>query len=160
VKRPLLKIAIRTSLTLAIACTLAFLGSYRWTHAVEGFGRSTTGIAATYRGSLVVGVAVAPLPRLYWLVVPSENAAIRDGFLAFRWQNDRIVKLIGVPLWLLSAVFAWLFVRLHRATRVRSPGLCPTCGYDLRATPERCPECGSVAVIAACPPTPSVTPRA
>ncbi len=48
----------------------------------------------------------------------------------------------------LLAVLSALAFRQFRASR-RHLGLCPSCGYDVRATPERCPECGFASVRAA-----------
>ena len=60
---------------------------------------------------------------------------------------------IGLSLWLPALATATLPASLlvasgwRRLTRHRrTPGHCPTCGYDLRASPERCPECGAVAL--------------
>ena len=56
------------------------------------------------------------------------------------------------PIWFLTLKFAllpayWLLTYRKRGRQDRiKHGLCPTCGYDLRASPDACPECGAVAV--------------
>ena len=54
---------------------------------------------------------------------------------------------IALPLWvvivLLALLSAGLIVRDFRQSRGGRPGTCSTCGYDLRASKERCPECGT-----------------
>jgi hypothetical protein len=49
------------------------------------------------------------------------------------------IWIVMLPFALTFAIAAWRVARWHRRRRV---GLCPSCGYDLRATPDRCPECG------------------
>lgn len=50
--------------------------------------------------------------------------------------------LLMVVAWIAPLIAA--MVRCRRRRRVNS-GLCLSCGYDLRGTPDRCPECGRVA---------------
>jgi hypothetical protein len=68
------------------------------------------------------------------------------GFWRF---GGRALWIIYMPFWLATTITAvppliWCVRKLRRRTRERS-GLCPKCGYDLRATPDRCPECGTPA---------------
>lgn len=57
----------------------------------------------------------------------------RAAVLHFAWTS---------PLFLILPL-RWLSKHMHKKWRL-SRGECPNCGYDLRASPDKCPECGTV----------------
>jgi hypothetical protein len=72
----------------------------------------------------------------------------REG-LRLSFRHPQFGKFTAIPFWMTLVLFAlpplaWE-VRKRRLARLElAKGCCDCCGYDLRATPDRCPECGAV----------------
>ena len=114
-------------------------GGWRWFHRDWSFG--------AYSG----GMRTPTLAERLGFGYRSERANVADE------DTNRIVQsrengAATVPYWLPALATAALPLagaarRLGRLPlrRRRGPGRCRACGYDLRATPDRCPECGTAA---------------
>jgi hypothetical protein len=76
-----------------------------------------------------------------WSVLGIEGGACEPTF-----GHGRLDYYVLVPHWVLCLLeivlpAAWL---IHRPKSRRSLiGVCAKCGYDLRASKDRCPECGT-----------------
>ena len=93
-----------------------------------------------HRQYIIAGPGGAPY-RSFRVVQGSFYGALYVGRSGpdFRWYID-LWKLVlasaGLPaVWLVRTLWG-------RASRL--PGHCRHCNYDLRATPHRCPECGTI----------------
>jgi hypothetical protein len=86
-----------------------------------------------------------------WNTLGFYNFFERQDLSRPAFSDIRTNRIIVIPLWslvLLSGVLPMrpvvkAMVNRSRRRFRKGAGLCPSCGYDLRASPEQCPECGA-----------------
>ena len=78
-------------------------------------------------------------PRKHHIAVALSSTAIGVGYIMPLWIVTLLLALPGI-----CVASQWALRR-----RRHQHNLCVDCGYDLRATPDRCPECGAVGTRAA-----------
>ena len=168
-KRRLLNLLTLLSLLLCLAACVLWVRSHRRGATLTWTGGGRWRFVTVYPGYLIAGDAPGPagpsdgvrfLPRaiemsVSWPRPTWSYGAAGVGYITSPIPGGGADRYLAVPFWLLVTLLAplpaaWAGASAMRRLRLRtvahrsSTGRCPSCGYDLRATPERCPECGTV----------------
>jgi hypothetical protein len=144
-------------------------GSRWWVHLGTGLGRAFV-FAGSYetkipteidlQSTVVFGfhaTSRAFSPSAFKPTMPELARSYDHEVLGLGWSSERSVVVrpqinrtfatyaIAAPYWMLGSIFAvapgaWSIRWLRRKDREQTMR-CMACGYDLRATPDRCPEC-------------------
>jgi hypothetical protein len=106
----------------------------------------------TYNAAIATttGFSQSSIPGISWIHARGWISRPPAGPIIATAGTPPSVLAISIDWWLLIIVGALLpltrFARWREKKRQfnrrQLAGLCPACGYDLRATPGRCPECG------------------
>jgi hypothetical protein len=165
VKRRLFNVLAAVSLVLFVPAVVAWVLSYRWTM-IAGFGDSLIPcqgvfvVAASGDVALLASRSETPFHFRHQHV--RDHADLRTELEGADWHHrlggfavarsargvTAPIYVLMLPLWSLALLLAlapgaWIYRAQSRRRRDRT-GLCLVCGYDLRATPDRCPECGAI----------------
>ena len=102
-----------------------------------------------YRSSLSTNVAWnhgAPIREIAEKQSMSLLRTWRPYWRSGTFTSGKNFTAAVMPLWNLTLFFLLLFgasyLPFHRRRKRKKLGLCLTCGYDLRGSMDRCPECG------------------
>jgi hypothetical protein len=145
----------RTTIALLVACSmiaaasaaLEVVGLVREDKLyIDLFNRQVTIASMPHHLWLVFSKARSPEEVWWWF---DETAQVSNA----KYLEPRAGQISGsfdfflaIPHWLLFLLNApwplWWLARRRKLSIRRRRGLCTQCGYDIRASTDRCPECG------------------